>query len=142
VSQLPLWGADDPVPEPTCSAWESWAPPIDPPTAGGLPADEAQCIADQWWTVDPHLCAALMWEAYAAMLPPTPAVASVSTGAQSVSYSPAAPVGAYGLAVQRAAWHRSFVTGQLVAVPLDRAPPYPPQPRGWPSHWWPTEGPP
>ena len=110
------------VPEPPCSPWQSWAPPLDPPTAGGLPVDEAQCIADAWWPVDAHLCAALMWEAYAAMLPPSPAVSSVSTGAQSVAYSPASPVGEYGLAIGRAAWHRSFVTGQLVSVPLVVAP--------------------
>ena len=103
---------------PPVTGWEPWAPPLDPPTAGGLPLDVAQAIADDWWAIDPHLCAALQWEAYAAMLPPTPAVASVSTGAQSVAYSPAAPTGDYGLAVSRAAWHRSFVTGQLVSIPL------------------------
>ena len=101
-----------------CIPWQAWAPPIDPPTPGGLPADQAACIADDWWEVSPHLCAAMLWEAYAAMLPPTPAVAAVSTGAQSVSYSPAMPGGDYGLAIARAAWHRSFVFGTLVSVPL------------------------
>jgi hypothetical protein len=96
--------------------WVAWAPPIDPPTAGGLPAAVAQDIASALWVTDPHLCAALMWETYAAMLPPTPAVASVSTGVQSVSYSPASPTGDYGLAIQRADWHRSY--SSLTSVPL------------------------
>ena len=82
----------------------------------------AQAIADDWWVIDPHLCAALQWEWYAAMLPPTPAVAAVSTGAQSVSYIPPAPAGDYGLAIAQAAWHRSFVTGTLISVPLVPAP--------------------
>jgi hypothetical protein len=106
-----------------CIPWESWAPPLDPPTDGGLPADQAQCIADAWWEESPHLAAALMWEAYAATLPPAPAVSQVSTGAQNVSYSPAVPGGALGLALSRAEWHRSFVTGGLVSAPLSLAPP-------------------
>jgi hypothetical protein len=61
------------------------------------------------WADDPHRAAAVAWEAYAATLPPTPTVSQVATGAQSVSYSPAMPGGAYGLAVQRASWHRSFL---------------------------------
>ena len=52
--------------------WESWAPPIAPPADGGLPVDDAQAIADAWWDDDPHLAAALMWEHYAATLPPAP----------------------------------------------------------------------
>jgi hypothetical protein len=104
-----------------CVPWQSWAPPIDPPTAGGLPVDQAQCIADAWWDYSPHLCAALMWEAYAAMLPPATAVASVSTGAQNVSYSPASPGGDLGAALSRAAWHRSFITGELASIPLHLA---------------------
>ena len=110
------------TPVTSCIPWQAWAPPVDPPTAGGLPVDQAQCVADTWWAVDQHYAAALLWEAYAAMLPPTPAVAAVSTGAQSVSYSPAAPSGDYGLALARAGWHRSFVTGTLVSVPLVVAP--------------------
>jgi hypothetical protein len=98
-------------------AWESWAPPLDPPASGGLPQDQAQVIADAWWELDPHLCAALQWEAYAATLPMTPTVSQVATGAQSVSYSPALPGGAYGLALARANWHRSFTTA--VSVPLE-----------------------
>ena len=98
-------------------AWESWAPPLDPPASGGLPQDQAQAIADAWWDEDPHLCAALQWEAYAATLPMTPTVSQVATGAQSVSYSPALPGGSYGLAMARATWHRSFTTA--VSVPLE-----------------------
>ena len=49
--------------------WEAWAPPLNPPAAGGLPVDQAQAIADAWWEEDPHLGAALMWESYAATLP-------------------------------------------------------------------------
>ena len=77
--------------------WESWAPPLNPPAPGGLPIDQAQAIADAWWATDPHLCAALQWESYAATLPMTPTVSQVATGAQSVSYSPAQPGGEYGL---------------------------------------------
>lgn len=104
-----------------CIPWQAWAPPLDPPTPTGLPEDQAQCIADAYWSDSPHLAAALMWEAYAATLPPSPAVSQVQTGAQSVAYSPAAPVGEYGLAMSRAAWHRSFVTGTVVSVPLETA---------------------
>jgi hypothetical protein len=107
----------DPTPEPPPQPWQLWAPPLDPPTTGGLPAAYAQAIADAVWQDDPHMCAALQWESYAGMLPPTPAVANVSTGAQSVSYSPPAPVGDYGLAIQRAEWHRSLANG-LISVPL------------------------
>jgi hypothetical protein len=124
--------------------WMAWAPPLDPPVEGGLPLDQAQAIADAVWADDPHLAAALMWESYAAMLPPTPAVASVATGAQSVSYSPAAPTGDYGLAIQRAAWHRSFVTGTVVSVPMVVAdPPLAPSAARAGSigggSWWPVE---
>ncbi len=97
--------------------WEAWAPPLDPPTAGGLPAEQAQLIADQWWAIEPHECAERQWEHYAATLPPTPVVASVTTGAQSVAYSPAQPGGEFGLAVARAAWHRSLLP-TLASVPL------------------------
>jgi hypothetical protein len=99
-------------------SWQDWAPPLDPPTAGGLPEAQGQAIADTYWAPDPHLAAALMWEAYAATLPQTPAVAQVATGSQSVSYQPPAPGGEYGQAVARAAWHRSF-GGTLATVRLD-----------------------
>jgi hypothetical protein len=96
--------------------WLSWAPPLDPPTPGGLAADDAEAIALAYWHDDPHLAAALMWEHYAATLPPAPAVSQVATGSQSVTYAPALPSGEYGLALARAAWHRSFTT--LASVPL------------------------
>jgi hypothetical protein len=105
---------DPPGPPP--QPWEPWAPPLNPPATGGLPYDLALAIADAWWDTDPHLCAALQWEHYAATLPPTPRVSQVATGAQSVSYSPAQPGGEYGLAVARAQWHRAFTTA--VSVPL------------------------
>lgn len=96
--------------------WEPWAPPLAPPAADGLPYDQAQAIAQAWWTEDPHLAAALMWEHYAATLPPAPAVTQVTTGVQSVSYGQATPGGQLGAAIARAAWHRSFTSG--VSVPL------------------------
>jgi hypothetical protein len=104
------------TPPPVVLDWHLWAPPLDPPVTGGLPADWAQQVADDTWAADPHLCAALQWEAYAAMLPPTPAVSSVNTGAQSVAYSPATPTGDYGLAIQRAEWHRSWT--KVGSVPM------------------------
>ncbi len=112
--------------------WVAWAPPLDPPVSGGLPYDQAQEIADATWALSPHLCAALQWESYAAMLPPTPAVAQVTTGVQSVSYSPAAPTGQYGLALGRAAWHRSFLA-TLDSIPLAVAPP---AVEVMPPPWW------
>lgn len=110
---------------PAPASWQSWAPPTDPPTAGGLPVGDAQQIADLYWHDEPHLCAALMWEAYAAMLPPTHTVSQVATGSQSVSYSPAVPGGDYGLAITRANWHRSFLD-TFASVPLLVAPVDPP----------------
>jgi hypothetical protein len=99
--------------------WQAWAPPLDPPTPGGLPEHVAREIADAAWEDDPHLAAALMWEAYAALLPPQLTVAQVATGNQSVSYSPPVPGGDYGLAVSRAAWHRSMAgsLGSVLMVP-------------------------
>ena len=142
-------------PQPQPVDWELWAPPLNPPHDGsdgqppGLPADAGQAIADAYWEASPHLCAALQWEAYAATLPPTPAVSSVQTGAQAVAYSPAAPTGAYGLAVQRAAWHRSFIEGELIGVPMQTGytPLYPARSLALaglsdpPPGWW-TVGPP
>lgn len=98
------------------ASWEAWAPPLAPPADGGLPVEEAARIADACWDDDPHLAAALQWEAYAATLPPAASVSSVTTGYQSVSYAPAVPGGDLGLAMSRAAWHRSFSTGG--SVPL------------------------
>lgn len=100
--------------------WVAWAPPLDPPTPGGLDVYEAEAIAAAHWDDDPHLAAALMWEPYAATLPPSAAVSQVATGSQSVTYNPALPAGDYGLAIGRAAWHRSFCS--LVSVPLRSAP--------------------
>jgi hypothetical protein len=96
--------------------WAAWAPPLSPPTPGGLDAGQAEAIAHAYWHDDPHLASALMWESYAATLPPAAPVSQVSTGSQSVSYAPAMPPGDYGLALARAAWHRSFTT--LASVPL------------------------
>ena len=103
----------DPTP-----AWVAWAPPLDPPTAGGLPFDAAEAIANACWDSSPHLCAALQWEAYAFTLPPGLPVANVNTGSQSVSYSPPAQTGAYGAALARAAEHRSYLSGALTSVQL------------------------
>jgi hypothetical protein len=114
------------------TSWEAWAPPLAPPPDGGLRGAEAQAIADACWDDDPHLCAALQWESYAAMLPPSPSVAQVSTGAQSVSYGRATPSGELGLAMSRAQWHRSFISA--ASVPLAVAPvegPHQPGPWLW-----------
>jgi hypothetical protein len=89
-------------------AWESWAPPLSSPAEAGLPYDEAEAIAAAWWECEPHLAAALMWESYAATLPPELPVSMVTTGSQSVAYGQAIPGGELGLALARAAWHRSF----------------------------------
>jgi hypothetical protein len=122
----------------TAIAWQTWAPPLDPPVEGGLPLGVAQEIADQLWDSYPHCAAAEMWEAYAATLPPTAAVASVQTGAQAVTYNPAMPGGDYGLALARAAWHRSLCEGQqgtLVSAPLTLA--FPGGDGGdLPLDWW------
>jgi hypothetical protein len=98
--------------------WQDWAPPTDPPTAGGIPFDVAQAIADVYWSDEPHMCAALQWEYYAAMQDPSPSVVQVSTGVQSIAYSPPAPGGEYGRAIAKAQWHRSFLSGYLETVPL------------------------
>jgi hypothetical protein len=121
-------------------AWQPWAPPLDPPTAGGLPADVAAGIADAWWSADPHMAAALQWEAYAAMLPPSPSVSNVSTGVQSVAYSPPVPGGDYGLAISRAAWHRSLA-GSAASAPLTLADPaIETVPQYWPPRLWEVSG--
>jgi hypothetical protein len=102
-------------------SWQEWAPPLDPPTPGGLDRDQAQRIADACADESPHLCAALQWEHYAATLAATASVSQVTTGSQSLTYSPAQPTGDYGLALARASWHRSFL-GTLHSVPLRLAP--------------------
>jgi len=80
-------------------------------------------IAVCYWGADPHLAAALMWEAYAAMLDAEPSVSSVSTGVQSVTYQPAWPGGAFGRAMAKAKWHRDMA-GNLGSVPVGLADPY------------------
>jgi hypothetical protein len=100
------------------TSWESWAPPLAPPAASGLDRAEAEAIAATWWECEPHLAAALMWESYAATLPPGPAVASVSTGVQQVVYGQPVPSGQLGAAMARASWHRSFITGMSVPLAL------------------------
>lgn len=102
--------------------WRAWAPPLDPPAAGGLPEEQAEAIAADWWDIDPHEAAARMWEDYAATLPISNAVSQVATGSQSVTYSPPRPGGSYGEAIARAEWHRSF-SGTLGSAPLEVAPP-------------------
>jgi hypothetical protein len=109
---------------PLVTGWETWAPPLDPPASGGLSADLALSIAElSYWPESPHLTAALQWEAYAATLEPTLPVSTVSTGAQSVGFDPAAAPGPYGAAIRQAQWHRSFLS-DLMSVPLytDTAP--------------------
>jgi hypothetical protein len=118
-------------------SWELWAPPMDPPVPGGLPYTVAEAIAAATWTYDPHLCAALQWESYAAMLPPAAAVATVSTGAQSVSYQPPMPGGDSGLAMARAAYHRSLM-GSSEGVTMNQDPLALPSAPGnpWVSQQW------
>lgn len=128
---------------PATEAWPLWAPPLDPPTTGGLPVSAAQAIADATWDYDPHLCAALQWEAYAATLPPSAAVSQVATGLQSVTYSPPMPGGDAGAAMARAAWHRSLM-GNGMGVEMVQSPPARPTVPGdlWLGNpnwnWWPV----
>ena len=82
---------------------------------------------------DPHLAAELMWTSYAATLDPEPAVASVTTGAQSVVYSGAAGGGAFGRAVARAQWHHDQRGAQ--SVPIELTNPTRPD-AGRPPSWW------
>jgi hypothetical protein len=99
----------------TDQTWRAWAPPLDPPDEGGLPVDQAERIALANPRASSHLIAAMLWEAYAAQLPPAPRVIAATTGAQSVQYSQ--PGDPFALAMDRASWHRSFL-GDLVSVPL------------------------
>lgn len=108
--------------------WRAWAPPLDPPDEGGLPAEQAQQIALDHPGANPHLVAALMWEAYAATLTPGPQVTAVTTGAQSVQYSQSGDP--FALALARAEWHRSFL-GTLHSVPLTTD-----TSADWPVDWW------
>lgn len=97
--------------------WQQWAPPLDPPTEGGLPERTAQAIYDAIWPADPYLAAAMMWESYAATLPTEASVVQVATGAQSVTYAAGTGGGAFGLAIARAKWFRSMA-GSLTSVEL------------------------
>lgn len=123
-------------------SWELWAPPLDPPVDGGLPYAAAQAIADATWETDPHLCAALQWEAYAAMLPAGPSVSQVATGVQSVTYSPPMPGGDAGAAMAKAAWHRSLMGGGgsaelTLAPPARQTVPLDPWLMDWATwEWW------
>ena len=56
---------------------------------------------------------------------------------QAVNYGAATPGGELGLALGRAEWHRSFVTGQLITIPLVVAPlDNPVCAVGVPPPWW------
>lgn len=124
--------------------WHLWAPPLNPPTAGGLPEDAAQAIADATWDTDPHLCAALQWESYAAMLPAATSVSQVATGVQSVTYSPPMPGGDAGAAMAKAAWHRSLMCNGgspelVLAPPAVATVPGNPWLFDWAEwNWWPV----
>jgi hypothetical protein len=89
----------------------------------------AEAIAADWWSRDPWLCQALLWEAYALQMPAEAAVSAVSTGVQSVSYSQ--PGSRWALAMARAEWFRSQ-RGSLFSVPLEVGPPG----VGVPVDWW------
>jgi hypothetical protein len=110
--------------------WQLWAPPLNPPDEGGLPYWRAAQIADAYFACDPHLAAALMWELYAGMQPTEPAVRSVQTGVQAVTYD--APGGKFALAMARAAWHRAQA-GSMASVPLRLA--ADPREAYW-GNWW------
>jgi len=121
-------------PGPAAPLWELWGPPLDPPTAGGLPRDLAEQIAAEYFDCDNHLALAMLWEAYAAMLPTEPAVTAVTTGVQSVRYD--SPGTAFGQAMARAQWHRSLA-GNFSTVPL-HVPRVPRRVPGW-WRWWEVE---
>jgi hypothetical protein len=108
----------DPPARPLRTLWELWSPPLDPPIAGGLPYEVAQSIVAAWWDADPYECMALVWEAYAGLLDPEPAVTAVSTGAQAVTYAGGGG-GPFGVASARAAWFRSRAgTGGTIPLHL------------------------
>lgn len=84
----------------------SWLPP-------GMPdVDKATYL--EAYPTDPHRAAAEAWESWAAQAAAAPAIQSVSTGSQSVSY--AAAVSEYEQANRRAAWHRSRARARSVEV--------------------------
>jgi hypothetical protein len=104
-------------PAPTTEVWEVWAPPLDPPTEGGVPRQLAYDLADKFWPERPWLFGLLLWQFYAAMLDPSPSVSHVSTGSQSASYSPAQPGGDFGRALARIAFFERML-GDLHSIPL------------------------
>lgn len=72
-----------------------------------------------FWPGRPHCMAAMLWDRYAATLPPTVVAAAVTTGMQSVTFGGPTATGAAGTAMARADWHRERCNGgSLVAVPL------------------------
>jgi hypothetical protein len=85
---------------------QDWMPPA--------LSDEAKDAYAGLFPTDPHRAAAAAWSGYAATLPATPQVSSVSTGDQSVSYTRGGSV--YDAAVQRADWHLSRARVQSVAL--------------------------
>jgi hypothetical protein len=96
--------------------WEAWAPPLNPPDPAGMPREVAQGIADTYWPGEPYICAGLQWQWYALSLKPAPAMSSVSTGVQTVSYANAKS--AFDAAMERAQWFFDAEFGSLVSVPL------------------------
>lgn len=108
--------------------WELWAPPLDPPTEGGLDRALAERIAEADFDC-PYTAPALMWDAYAAQQAPEPVVASVSTGVQQVTY--AGGSGPSTVARARAEWLRSLcgTVGSVETVTSTSAARLPPD-------WW------
>jgi hypothetical protein len=113
-------------------SWRAWAPPLNPPDERGLPEAYAEEVAALYWLTDPWLAAAMMWEAYAAGLPPEAPVVQVATGVQSVTYG-AGGGGAWAQAMARAEQFRAM-RGSLHSVPLRLS--VPPGPEPWPDDWW------
>lgn len=89
----------------------TWMPP-------DLSPEEKAHWAEQY-PDDPHAAAAAAWESYAATLPATAGVDSVSTGAQSVKYARASSPAADAAA--RAAMHRArSKVGSVPVAPVVR----------------------
>jgi hypothetical protein len=123
---------------PPAQSWEDWAPPLNPPDDPGVDATWAAAIADLWWDTDPHYCAGLLWQNYAALLgsPPGPPVQIVATGVQTVRYQQGnqMPSGPAGEAMAMAQWHFSLSYtgyGGIKTVPLNREMPVQRMYYGW-----------
>ena len=84
----------------------SWMPP-------GMSEDEKDGFV-RAAPNDPHMAAALAWESWSATLAAEASVASVSTGAQSVTYRGGSSP--FDVAVERANWHRSRARVKAVQV--------------------------